>query len=395
MQGPGATVDGWIASWRDAFPRLEGMSSRMLDEWRDEREDHAGIRALAARAGSLARRIDKGVITHAKNVFVPVSRRCANACTYCNFTRETSEQHADLFPLAAIRALARDARRTGCTEVLLCGGERADALPAVRAAIQADDVTSGLMVDWLVAACDIILDHDLLPHVNVGLLDGHELERLKPRVASMGLMLESTNPALPAHASSPGKEPAKRLAMIEAAGERHIPFTSGLLVGIGESMDDFVASLEALRRVQSRHGHLQEIIIQGLLPGDTTTTAGTLTAPGKERLLACVALARIAMPPEVAIQVPPNLVGTDRLVEFLQAGASDIGGISPVTPDHVNPGAPWPAIENVARILAARGFTVVERLPVYPRFLGAGTEFVDTRVRRVAERLINPVAGSR
>src|SRR5205807_9723374 len=235
-------------------------------------------------------------------------------------------------------------------------------------------------VEYLAAMCALVRDETgLLPHANAGALYPAELARLRVVSASQGMMLESLNPDLACHAGSPDKTPARRLATLEAAGGQSIPFTTGILCGIGESRADRLVALEAIAAAHDRHGHVQEVIVQNFLPKPGTAMHGAPPCPPEEHLWS-LAVARLLLPPDVHVQGPPNL--SDDFGRLLDAGIDDWGGVSPVTPDHVNPERPWPALDLLRAATEARGFALAPRLTIYPeyaeqpeRWLDAGMQF--------------------
>jgi FO synthase subunit 1 len=257
--------------------------------------------------------------------------------------------------------LSSRAKAGGCSEALLTLGERPEFHAEARERLEKLGYKN--TVDYLVDLSRRILELGLLPHTNAGLLDERELKLLRRYNASMGLMLESVA-ELPAHEFSPGKDPKLRLEMIEAAGRLRIPFTTGLLIGIGESSEDRVQSLLAIQRLHQRYGHIQEIIIQPFAPKPNTPMANCI-ASNIDEVLSTVAVAR-SMMPDMNIQVPPNLVSNLRL--FLLAGANDFGGISILTHDFINPEHPWPSVAELRAEVGRVGFVPRERLPIYPRY---------------------------
>jgi len=273
--------------------------------------------------------------------------------------------------------LSSRAKAVGCSEALLTLGERPEFYAEAREKLERLGYKN--TVDYLVDLCREILELGLLPHTNAGLLNERELKRLRRYNASMGLMLESAV-ELPAHVCSPGKDPKLRLKMIEAAGRLRIPFTTGLLIGIGESFEDRIQSLLAIQRLHERYGHIQEIIIQPFAPKPKTPMAGC-SSPSIEELLSTVAIAR-SMMPEMNIQVPPNFVADVR--HFLLAGANDFGGISILTHDFINPEHPWPSVVELRAEVERTGLVPRERLPIYPRYA------LDARFmsREVKERVL-------
>jgi FO synthase subunit 1 len=275
--------------------------------------------------------------------------------------------------------LVKRARSIGCSEALITLGERPETHPEGRKKL--DELGYASMVDYLVDLCKQILEMGLLPHTNAGLLSEQELRRLRRYNASMGLMLECVV-KLQVHTRSPGKDPELRLEVIKNAGKLRIPFTTGLLIGIGESFEDRVQSLLAIRELHERYGHIQEIIIQPFKPKPGTPMENH-PEPREPELFRIVALARSIMP-EMNIQVPPNLVRN--IGYFLAVGANDLGGISSITPDFINLECPWPSVDELRRFIVNAGFKPRERLPIYPRFV-KDSKFMSGEVRRVVAEL--------
>ena len=297
-------------------------------------------------------------VTYSRNVFIPVTDLCRNRCAYCSFRRTPDE--AVVMPRSeAIRLLERGVD-AGCSEALFTLGERPWEVPGFDALLA--KAGSLDLIDYLVELCELALETGLLPHTNAGVLQEEELRRLAPYNASMGLMLETTA-AVAAHSGSPGKQPAARREHIARAGRLKIPFTTGILVGIGETMEDRRASLQAIADLHRTYDHIQEVIIQPLDPKPGTGMANA-PRPSPAELSRVVRIARKLLPASVALQVPPNLADPLPLVE---SGANDLGGISPITPDGINPDCPWPAPEELAKLL--KGYRLRERLPVYPRYV--------------------------
>lgn len=316
-------------------------------------------------------------VSYSRNVFLPITNLCRNCCSYCGFRRDPNDGAWFMSPEQSLELVER-AKAAGCSEALLTLGERPEVYAEVRRKLE--EFGYGSMADYLADVCRRILDLGLLPHLNAGILNKSELRRLRKYNASMGLMLECMAD-LPAHAQSPGKDPKLRLEMIKVAGELKIPFTTGLLIGIGEKPEDRVRSLLAIRDLHRRYGHIQEVIIQPFEPKPDTPMERH-PRPSEPELLTTVALARSLMP-GMNLQVPPNLVRDVR--PFLLRGANDLGGISTVTPDFINPGRPWPSVEELRSVVAEAGFKPRERLPIYPRFTG-DPRFMSLEVRaRVAE----------
>jgi len=319
-------------------------------------------------------------VSYSNNVFLPITNLCRNLCSYCGFRRDPNDGAWFMSPEEVIE-LAKRAKVTGCSEALITLGERPDVHAEAREKLE--ELGYKNTVDYLVGLCQQILELGLLPHTNAGTLNERELLHLRRYNASMGLMLECAA-ELPAHRNSPGKDPGLRLEVIEAAGKLRIPFTTGLLVGIGESFDDRVRSLLEIRNLHERYGHIQEIIIQPFTPKPNTPMAECV-GPSETELLATVEVARSLMP-EMNIQVPPNLVSN--VGRFLPAGANDLGGISSVTPDFINPERPWPTIEEIEMMIKNVGFSPRERLPIYPRY-ALDRSFMSKEVHECASKLVD------
>jgi FO synthase subunit 1 len=301
------------------------------------------------------------VVTFSRNVFLPLTSVCRNRCGYCCF-RTPAEEGALMQP-AEVRRVLKLGAAAGCTEALFTFGERPELEPGFAELLGA--IGYGSILDYCVAMCEEAIGFGLLPHTNAGILTEEELARFRKVNASMGLMLETTAD-LDAHRNSPGKTPEVRIAMIEAAGRLRIPFTTGILVGIGETAADREESLETIRDIHRRYGHIQEVIVQNFCPKPGTPMAG-LPGPTREEMCAAVALARTVLPQDIAVQVAPNLIEAESLVA---CGATDLGGISPLTIDYVNPEHPWPALEDLRKRFY--GCIFRERLCIYPQFIEKG-----------------------
>lgn len=336
----------------------------------------------------LMKRVCKpGEVTYSRNVFIPLTRACRNRCGYCTFRSDSPDP--PIIPAGDVLRDVRKARNMGCTEALFTFGENAHELPEVMEKLE--ELGFSDMVDYAHHLCSATLELGLLPHTNMGVLGYRDLRRLREVNASMGLMLESSSPRLmeeDAHRESPGKDPALRIRMIEDAGRLRIPFTTGILVGIGETVEERAESLLELRRIQDRYGHLQEIIIQNFRakPGIPMEHH---PEPSLLEIVRMVAVAKLLFP-DVSIQVPPNLNRETGEV-FLLAGADDWGGVSPLSRDYVNPEAPWPEIDELRRLTESAGFTLRERLPVYRKFINhdfLSPEVIDTIERLYPEFLV-------
>ncbi len=300
-------------------------------------------------------------ITFSRNIFLPLTTVCRNRCGYCCF--RTPVQDGCLMAQSVAERTIRQGAALGCTEALFTFGERPDLEPGFDAHLRKAGYSHFL--DYLHALCQYSIGCGVLPHTNAGILTYDEMQRLREVNASMGIMLETTAD-LPAHRNSPGKQPEARIAMIEDAGKLRIPFTTGLLVGIGENKTDREESLATIRGLHRRYGHIQEVIIQNFCPKPGTPMAGS-PEPAKEEVCATIRLAREVLPRTIAIQIPPNLIDAQ---ELIPCGVDDLGGVSPLTIDYVNPDHPWPEIDRLRDLIG--NADLKERLCIYPRFIRLG-----------------------
>ena len=323
-----------------------------------------------------------GVITFSPKVFIPLTKLCRDVCHYCTFSRPPrGAEKAYLTPEEALR-IAREGEKKGCTEALFTLGDKPE-LRYSKARNELADLGHDTTVSYLAEVASLVLTKTkLLPHLNPGVLTKQDFEILKPVSVSMGLMLEGISPRLMkrggVHFGSPDKDPKKRIETIRLAGEAQIPFTTGILIGIGETREETLASLDAIYGLHRRYGHIQEIIIQNFRSKPDTRMANA-EEPTLKELLWAIAQARLKFGPEMSIQAPPNLSGEDFHM-LLDAGINDWGGVSPVTPDHVNPEAPWPNRSVLEEASASRGKTLVARLPIYPKYIREAG-WIDFKVR--------------
>ncbi|MEX2562230.1 MAG: bifunctional FO biosynthesis protein CofGH [Nitriliruptoraceae bacterium] len=332
-------------------------------------------------------------ITYSRKVFVPLTHLCRDTCGYCTFAWPPKADVPAFLAPDAVLEIARRGQQAGCREVLFTLGDRPETrYPAARQWLDARGYDTTL--EYLRAvAIEVIEATGMLPHLNPGVMSWSEMSTLKHVAGSMGLMLESVSPRLmqrgQAHAGAPDKNPQTRLKMLEDAGRLSIPFTSGMLIGIGETLDERADTLLALRATHRRYGHLQEVIIQPFR-AKPATAMSAWPEPSMDDLLACVATARVVLGPTVHLQAPPNLAASD-YPRILEAGIDDWGGVSPVTVDHVNPEAPWPALDELTQRTNDAGFALVERLCVYPEYVTTPDPWISTRMRPA----INAVADHR
>ncbi|MGH4005936.1 MAG: 7,8-didemethyl-8-hydroxy-5-deazariboflavin synthase CofG, partial [Pseudonocardiaceae bacterium] len=317
-------------------------------------------------------------VTYSPKVFLPLTMLCRDRCGYCTFAHAPRALPSAYLELDEILAIACMGAELGCHEALFTLGERPEhRYPQARSWLADHGYSS--TVDYLVAACRGVLEHTgLLPHANAGALYRNELAELREVTASQGMMIESLRPDLAAHRGAPDKHPDRRLATLHAAGELAIPFTTGILVGIGETEADRVTALEAVAEAHHQYGHVQEVIVQNFLPKAGTAMRQVPPCPPEEHLRA-IALARLLLPPEVHVQAPPNL--TDDPAGVLAAGIDDWGGVSPITADHVNPERPWPALDELRTATEAAGHTLAPRLTVYPECALDPQRWLDQAVR--------------
>ncbi len=328
--------------------------------------------ALLAAARRARDQFKPGMITYSRKVFLPLTNLCRDYCGYCTFRRDPAQAGAHTMTPDEVLEIVRAGGKLGCTEALFSLGDKPELLfPEMRDTLRYLGYKSTL--HYLEAMCELILrETALLPHPNPGLLSAEWIERLCAFSPRMGLMLETTNARLlapgAAHDNAPDKVPAKRLRTIEEAGKQRVPFTTGLLIGIGETPEDRVETLLAIRGLHQRYGHIQEVIVQNFRVKPTIPMANAPEPAGGEMLRA-VAVARLLMP-NVNIQAPPNL-NAPYYEDLIDAGINDWGGISPLTPDYINPEKPWPHLEQLRVRTEAKGLQLRQRLPVYPEFLSS------------------------
>lgn len=321
---------------------------------------------------------EKNIITFSRNVFLPLTKICRNECGYCTFRKDPYSNDTDLIMKPGqVMQMVKNADSLKCREALFTFGEHADETDLVMKAL--NHLGFGSMLEYLYYLCNETLDKtNLLPHSNPGILKKSELKMLREVNASMGLMLETSSSRLMktiAHEKSPGKDPELRIATLENAGKLKIPFTTGLLIGIGETVEERADSLLELRRIQDKYGHIQEVIIQNFKPKPGIPMENH-REPSLAEMIKMVAVTKLLFP-DVSVQVPPNL-NIQHSQIFLLAGADDWGGVSPLTPDYVNPEAPWPEIDELKVLTEELGFKLSERLPVYQEYINQ--EFLDGRI---------------
>ncbi len=329
------------------------------------------LQELLSAATQLRAQGKGNIITYSKKVFIPLTTLCRDYCSYCTFRKDPGQPGAHFMTPGEVLALAERARQAGCKEALFSLGDQPERIfPEAREFLRSQGHSRTL--DYLAAMCELVLEKTgLLPHANPGVMDRAALTRLKDSNASVGLMLENVSPRLMRdglpHANAPDKVPALRLRTIEEAGKLSIAFTTGILIGIGETMEERIDSLLAIRTLHEKYGHIQEVIIQNFRAKPEIPMAAH-PEPSLDEMLRTIALARLILGPHMNVQAPPNL-SYDDFPRLLDAGINDWGGISPVTKDFINPEAAWPQIARLQAETESRGFILRERLAIYPEFL--------------------------
>src|SRR5712692_4684767 len=341
------------------------------------------LSALMQVAGALRDRGHGPLVSYSRKVFIPLTQLCRDVCHYCTFAHPPRRGEAAYLDREQVLAIARAGAKAGCKEALFTLGDKPEL--RYRAAREAlarlgHETTLSYLVEM---AALVLKETGLLPHLNPGVMSRADIERLRAVSVSQGIMLESAAERLGQrggpHFGSPDKLPARRLACMEAAGELAVPFTSGILIGIGETRAERIAALLALRDLHERNGHIQEIIIQNFRAKPATRMAAA-PEPDEADHLWTIAVARLIFGPAMNLQASPNLM-PDALEAMVMAGINDWGGVSPVTPDHVNPEAPWPALDLLARRTANAGKLLVERLAIYPSYAQDPARWLDPALR--------------
>ena len=380
---------------------MQDATRDLLEAARDgRRPDAAEALALAAEddlaplldcAAELRDRAHPDIVTYSRKVFIPLTHLCRDVCHYCTFARPPRPGETAFMTPEEVLRVAEAGAAAGCKEALFTLGDKPELrYRAAREGLEALGYESTLA--YLAAMAQLVLEESpLLPHLNPGVLSREDFRALRRVSASQGMMLESASERLSAkggpHYGSPDKRPAARLETIRLAGEEAVPFTSGILIGIGETREERIEALLALRDAHDAHGHIQEIIVQNFRAKPGTRMADA-PEPSLDELLWTIATARILFGPEANIQAPPNL-SPGALPQLVAAGINDWGGVSPVTQDYVNPEAPWPHLDALARETAAAGKTLAERLTVYPTYARAGERWLDPALQTRVLKLVD------
>jgi FO synthase len=345
------------------------------------------LQALLETAAAIRDQHKGRTVTFSPKVFVPLTNLCRDFCGYCTFRKAPDEPGAKTMTLDEVLRIVNQGKRLGCTEVLFSLGDKPEAIYSEMKQFLAERGHQRTL-EYLHESCRSVLEETgLLPHSNPGVMGRGDLARLKQVNASMGLMVESVSERLltagAAHDNAPDKKPAVRLKTIEEAGKLRIPFTTGILIGIGENWAERIDTLLAIRDLHARYGHIQEVIVQNFRAKPTIPMHAHPDA-SREAMLKTIALARLIFDGEMNLQAPPNLT-PDGYELYLEAGINDWGGVSPLTPDFINPEAPWPALKILSQKSAAAGFHLKARLPIYPEYIRE--EFLAPSVLRCIEQL--------
>ena len=347
------------------------------------------FRELLATAATLRDRCKGRVVTFSPKIFIPLTNLCRDFCGYCTFRKAPGEVGAKTMTLDEVLSVVCQGKMLGCTEVLFSLGDKPEAIyPEMSRLLK--ELGYQRTLDYLYAACNVVLEEtELLPHSNPGVMGKGDLQRLKEVNVSLGLMLESVSERLMlaggAHDNAPDKKPAVRLRTIAEAGRQRIPFTTGILIGIGETWEERIDSLFAIRELHERYGHIQEVIVQNFRAKPATPMRAHPDAT-RDEMSKTIALARLILGGEMNIQAPPNLT-PDGFELYLEAGINDWGGVSPLTPDFINPEAPWPALQMLQQKSAQAGFELKARLPIYPEYIRQGDKFLPPSLFPYVERL--------
>ena len=377
---------------------IDAAEAETLLHARGEQLDVLCAAAARMRDAGLAAAGRAGVITYSRKVFIPLTRLCRDRCHYCTFVavpgKLTAEGHGLFLEPDEVLDIARQGAALGCKEALFTLGDRPEARwPEAQEWLHSRGYDSTHA--YLRAMSIRVLEETgLLPHLNPGVLSWEEISRLKPVAPSMGMMLETTSLRLhttkgACHYGSPDKHPEVRLRTLTDAGRLTVPFTTGILVGIGETLAERVESIFALRKVHKAFGHIQEVIVQNFRAKEDTAMRAAPDA-GLDDYRATIAVARLLLGPTMRVQAPPNLVNLSDCAALLQAGVDDFGGVSPLTPDHVNPERPWPQLDALTAATADAGFILTERLAAQPEYVRAGSPWIDPRISAHVHALAAP-----
>ncbi len=393
-------IDGFSVKW--AFMRSDNQNITRQEAYQLIRAKGSDLLALMQRAVRL-RDLHKGqTVTYSRKVFIPLTNLCRDRCAYCTFVAAPNSPAAKTLTPDEVLSIARRGAELGCKEALFSLGEKPEEVHALARAHLAQ-LGYRSTHQYLRAMCQLVFEETgLIPHANPGVMTYNELRALRPVTGSMGLMLESVSPRLlqpgQAHFGCVGKDPALRLQTLQDAGKLKIPFTTGILIGIGETPEERVDSLFAIAEIHRQYGHIQEVIVQNFRRKPNIRFRER-EEPGLLDMLRSIAVARLILGGEMNLQAPPNLA-PDAYALYLLAGIDDWGGVSPLTADHINPEAPWPRIAELEALSANAGYRLRERLTIYPPYLLDKPNFVSPAIRARAlqwideEGLVKPLPGS-
>ncbi len=379
-------IDGFSVKW--AFMRSNHQDLSRQEAYQLIRAKGSDLLALMQRAARL-RDVHKGqTVTYSRKVFIPLTNLCRDRCAYCAFAASPGSPAAKTLTPDEVLSIARRGAELGCKEALFSLGEKPEEVHSLAREHLAQLGYSSTH-QYLRAMCQLVFEETgLIPHANPGVMTCDELRALRPFTGSMGLMLESVSPRLlepgQAHFGCVGKDPALRLQTLQDAGKLKIPFTTGILIGIGETPEERVDSLFAIAEVQRQYGHIQEVIVQNFRRKPNIRFRDR-EEPGMLDMLRSIAVARLILGGQMNLQAPPNLA-PDAYALYLLAGINDWGGVSPLTADHINPEAPWPKIAELRTLSANAGYHLRERLTVYPRYLLDKPDFLAPTIRAHALR---------
>src|SRR5436190_12847445 len=369
------------------------MSLSARDAYQAIRSTGPELESLLDAAANLRDQFKGRTVTYSRKIFLPITNLCRDRCSYCTFRKDPTDPDAWTLSPTEVEVVVLRVAQQGCNAALMCLGDKPEAaFPQYRKTLT--ELGHRTTAEYVARACEMAIERGFLPHTNAGVLSLDEMKLLRPLNASLGLMLENVSARLSErgmpHFSAPDKLPSLRLRMIREAGELSIAFTTGILIGIGETLEERVDSLIAIRDLQEQFGHIQEVIIQNFRAKPDTRMAG-FDEPDAMDIAKTVAVARLLLGGKMNIQAPPNLNPNDHCL-LLRAGINDWGGISPVTRDYVNPEAAWPHVEKLAETCRSEGFTLRERLAIYdeyidrPRFIPAALRSITaTRQSEIAQ----------
>jgi len=328
------------------------------------------------------------VATYSRKVFIPLTNMCRDSCGYCTFVKQPSAPGAGYLKPEEVLGMVIRGEELGCKEALFSLGEKPE-----RRYPEASEMLARLgyrsTIDYVIAMCGLVMEEtSLVPHVNAGTMSREELERVKEVSGSSGLMLENVSRRLMSkgmpHHACPDKVPSRRLRTLDAAGEASVPTTTGILIGIGETWDERIDSLQSIAETHKRHGHIQEVIVQNFR-AKLGTAMACHREPNMPDMLRTLAIARLILPAEISLQAPPNL--NESFERYLDAGINDWGGVSPLTADHINPEHAWPAVGELALRTKQKGMNLVERLTTYPRYLAQAERYLRPAPRAALRHL--------